>query len=62
MSRPTRFTTRKDPVHTVWVGPRVSVAVPVFMKSNSSWNISLSHKALAICVNVAGTESILEGW
>jgi hypothetical protein len=45
-----------------WVGPRVGVAVPVFRKSNSSWNISLSHEALALCINVAGTDSILEGW
>jgi hypothetical protein len=45
-----------------WVGPRVGVAVPVFRKSNSLWNISLSHQALALCVNVARTNFIVEGW
>ena len=64
MPCPTRLTPGERPsTHCTesWMGLRVGVAVPVCRKSSSSWNISLSHKALGLCVNVAGTDSILEG-
>jgi hypothetical protein len=34
----------------------------VFRNSNSSWRLSLSQRALAVCINVIKTACVLEGW